>query len=42
MLDENMTGEDEDSYLRRRVLTSEGSGQIIRLLARTLIENVGD
>jgi hypothetical protein len=39
--EENMIGEDEESYLRRRVLTIEGSGQTIGPPAQTLIKHVG-
>jgi hypothetical protein len=38
---ENIIKEDKDSYLRRRVLTAEGSRQTIRPLTRTLIKHVG-
>jgi hypothetical protein len=35
-----MIGEDEDSYLRRMVLTTEGSGQTIEPLVQNLIKHV--
>jgi hypothetical protein len=36
-----MIGEDEKSYLRRRILTAKGSRQTIGPLSRTLIKHVG-
>jgi hypothetical protein len=37
-----MIGKDEDSYLRRRVLTTEGSRHSIRPPTQTLIKHIGD